>query len=129
MQRAFAPALLTVATMLAAAIPALRAQDAGRQEGTVRGEVVDVLCQRSDATHRGDAHVDCALSCARRGAVLGVLTADGTVYVITGEFTMEANRRLIPFVARDVVATGEIGEADSARTIRVTAIELAPAES
>jgi hypothetical protein len=127
MQRALAPALLVV-TMLAG-LSVLRAQEAAPREGTVRGEVVDVLCQRSDASHRGDAHVDCALSCARKGAVLGVLTADGALYVITGEFTTEANRRLVPFVARDVVATGEIGETEDRRTIRITAIDLAPAES
>ena len=71
----------------------------------------------------GDAHVDCALSCARRGATLGIRTVDG-VYTITGEYTGEMNRRLIEFVARTVEATGEVTERDGRRTIRIRAIRL-----
>ena len=91
---------------------------------TIAGEVVDVRCYEKAADNAGDAHVDCALSCARRGATLGILTADG-VYVITGEYTAEANKRLIEFVARKVEVTGEATERDGRRTIRVRAIKLA----
>lgn len=91
---------------------------------TLRGEVVDVYCHLSDAANHGDAHADCALSCAKRGAVLGVLTDDG-VYTIVGEYTFEQNKRLIPLVARQVVATGEVSETEELRTIRIASIELA----
>jgi hypothetical protein len=87
------------------------------------GEVVDVRCYQSSAGNTGDAHVDCALSCARRGAALGILTAEG-VYTITGAYTAEVNRRLIPFVGRVVAATGEVDQRDGVRTIRVATIEL-----
>ena len=90
---------------------------------TVAGEVVDVRCYEKAADNAGDAHVDCALSCARRGATLGILAADG-VYVITGEYTA-GQRKLIEFVARRVEATGEVTERDGRRTIRVRAITLA----
>ncbi len=91
---------------------------------TLQGEVVDVQCHRTDATNRGDAHEDCALSCAKRGAVLGIMTDDG-VYTITGEYTFEQNKRLIPFVARQVVAHGDVSEVEDLRTIRITSIEPA----
>jgi len=127
MRRAARFVLILLAVALLPAVPALPGQEAPREpEATVRGEVVDVLCYRSDTSHRGDVHVDCALSCARKGAVLGILTGTGEVYIITGEFTTEANRRLIPFVGRMVVASGETGEANGTRTIRVTGI--VPAE-
>ena len=74
--------------------------------------------------NRGDAHADCALSCAKRGAVLGIRTDEG-VYTITGEYTFEQNKRLIPLVARQVVATGEVSETEELRTIRIASIELA----
>ena len=64
-----------------------------------------------------------ARSCARRGAILGVLAAHG-VYVITGEYTAEANKRLIEFIARDVEVTGEITERAGRRTIRIRDIRL-----
>jgi hypothetical protein len=88
---------------------------------TVTGEVVDVRCYEKAADNAGNAHVDCALSCARRGATLGILTDDG-VYIITGEYTAGANTRLIEFVARRVEATGEVTERDGRRTIRVRTI-------
>jgi hypothetical protein len=91
---------------------------------TVAGEVVDVRCYEKTADNTGNAHVDCALSCARRGATLGILAADG-VYIITGEYTAAANTRLIEFVARRVEATGEVTERDGHRTIRVRSITRA----
>ena len=90
---------------------------------TIAGEVVDVRCYKKATDNAGDAHVDCALSCARRGATLGILTADG-VYTIIGEYAAEMNRRLIPFVARTVEATGEVTERDARRTIRIREIKL-----
>ena len=90
---------------------------------TVAGEVVDVRCYEKAADNSGDAHADCALSCARRGATLGIRTAEG-VYVITGDYTAELNRRLIEFVAQPVEAIGEVAERDGRRTIRVREIKL-----
>jgi hypothetical protein len=68
-------------------------------------------------------HADCALSCARRGAVLGLRTADG-VYTITGPFTLDTNRKLIEFVALTVRATGIVTQKDGRRLINVNAIVL-----
>jgi hypothetical protein len=90
---------------------------------TMAGEVVDVRCYEKAADNSGDAHVDCALSCARRGGTLGIKTADG-LYVITGDYTAELNRRLIEFVAHQVEAVGEVAERDGRRTIRIREIKL-----
>ena len=119
LQPAWLPAL---ALSAAAATPALPAAGADGPR-VLTGEVVDVRCYRSSADNAGDAHVDCALSCARRGAALGILTAEG-VYTITGAYTAEVNRRLIPFVGRAVAATGEMHDRDGVRTIRLETIEL-----
>jgi len=105
-------------------VTALATVPVAAEPRTIAGEVVDVRCYEKAADNAGDAHVDCALSCARRGATLGVLTADG-VYVITGEYTAEANKRLIEFVARKVEVAGETTERAGRRTIRVRAIKLA----
>ena len=104
-------------------VMALAAPVGSAEPGTITGEVVDLRCYEKAAENAGDAHVDCALSCARRGAILGVLAADG-VYVITGEYTAEANKRLIEFIARDVEVTGEITERAGRRTIRIRDIRL-----
>jgi hypothetical protein len=91
---------------------------------TLTGEVVDVQCNLKDAKNKGADHADCALSCARRGATMGILTADG-VYTITGDYTKENNRKLLEFVARRVAASGEVTEKDGKRLIEVTALAAA----
>jgi hypothetical protein len=90
---------------------------------TVRGEVVDVQCQRKAAENTGPSHVDCALSCAKRGALMGVLTADG-LYIVTGDYTASSNQKLIPFVARVVDATGVVTVNGETKTIRVEGMKV-----
>jgi hypothetical protein len=89
---------------------------------TIRGEVVDVQCHAKKAENAGEAHESCAMSCAKRGAKMGILTDDG-VYTITGDYTADKNKKLLEFVAKTVVATGEISETDGQKTIDVASIE------
>jgi type 1 fimbria pilin len=109
--------------LLAMILGTLGAAPAGAGRATITGEVVDVRCHTQSAGNAGAAHADCALSCARRGGILGIATPDG-VYVITGEFTASGNRKLIEFVARTVEATGEVTVRDGRRLINLTAISL-----
>lgn len=89
---------------------------------TVKGEVVDVQCHAKKAENTGADHENCALSCAKRGAKMGVLTSDG-VYVLAGEYTAENNKKLLPYVAKVVTVTGEVTEQDGQKTINATKIE------
>jgi len=93
-------------------------------EKTVTGEVVDVHCMMKSADNKGSDHEDCALSCAKRGAAMGIMTADG-VYTITGDYTQEKNAKLIEFVSKKVEATGEVAEADGKMTINVASMKAA----
>ena len=112
----FVAVALTAA--LAAAVPLAAAPS------TLKGEVVDVQCSLKDAKNTGTDHADCALSCARRGATMGILTADG-MYTITGDYARENNKRLLEFVAQQVEATGEVTEKDGKKLIDVSAMSLA----
>jgi hypothetical protein len=92
---------------------------------TLKGEVVDVQCNLKDAKNKGADHADCALSCARRGAAMGLMTTEG-VYTITGDYTKENNKKLLEFVAKQVEATGEVTEKDGKKLIELTALAAAP---
>lgn len=107
---------------LAALVLASATVTISAESKTVKGEVIDVQCQMKKAENKGSDHADCALSCAKKGAAMGILTADG-VYTITGEYTMENNKKLIEYVARTVEATGEVTEKNGTRTIRATSIK------
>ena len=93
-------------------------------EKTVKGELVDVHCQMKDADNKGAEHEDCALSCAKRGAAMGVMAADG-VYTITGDYTQNKNEKLIEYVSKTVEASGEVSEKDGKMTIEVASMKLA----
>jgi hypothetical protein len=111
---------LTAALFVAAmAAPILAAGDVK----TVTGEVVDVQCQAKKAENTGEAHANCAESCAKKGAKMGILAADG-VYTITGDYTADKNKKLIEFVAKNVEAMGEVSEADGQKTINVSSMKL-----
>ena len=110
-------ASLAAVAMVAALGASLRAESK-----TVKGEVIDVKCQTKKAENVGASHADCALSCAKRGGTMGIMTADG-VYTITGDYTADNNKKLLDFVAKSVEATGEVGEKDGVKTINVASLK------
>ena len=60
---------------------------------TVKGEVVDVSCSTSQGdAGRGDAHAGCAMTCAKGGQPVGILTAD-SLYVVTGDWAANKNAK------------------------------------
>jgi hypothetical protein len=92
------------------------------QQPVVRGEVVAVECAltKGDAG-RGEAHAAHAMAVAKRGDQMAILADDG-LYLVVGDYTANANAKLLDFVARRVEAKGTIGEQDGAKTIRVAAM-------
>ena len=91
---------------------------------TVKGEVVDVACATSKGDGgKGDGHAACAMSCAKRGQPVGVMTADA-IYVLVGDYTSNNNAKLLDFVSKRVEVTGEVSERDGQKTITVKSIKL-----
>jgi hypothetical protein len=92
---------------------------------TIKGEVVDVACSTSKgASGKGDDHAACAMSCAKRGQPVGILTADA-IYVITGDWASNKNAKLLDFVAKQVEVTGEVSEKDGQKMMAVKSLKLA----
>lgn len=48
------------------------------------GEIIDLSCYLQVGKH-GDKHKDCGQKCARNGQPIGLLTEDGTVYMLMDE--------------------------------------------
>jgi hypothetical protein len=91
---------------------------------TIKGEVVDVACStaKKDAG-KGPAHAGCAMVCAKKGQPVGILTADA-VYTVTGDYAASSNAKLLDFVAKAVIVTGEVTEKDGQKIINVKSIKL-----
>ncbi|HRN55612.1 MAG TPA: hypothetical protein PLL71_04140 [Agriterribacter sp.] len=48
---------------------------------TVSGEVLDMACYMAKGAH-GEKHKGCAAACIKGGAPMGLLTGDGTIYLL-----------------------------------------------
>ena len=91
---------------------------------TIKGELVEIACMKNGWDSSGPEHKTCAVSCARGGAALGVLT-DDEVYEIVGDYTANRNAKLLDFVAEEVVAVGELSRRDDQLLINVASIRIA----
>jgi hypothetical protein len=114
-----------ISTAAAALFVAAVAMPVLAADVTVKGEMVDVACSmaKKEAGH-GPAHANCAMVCAKKGQPVGILTADA-VYTVVGDYTANNNAKLLDFVARNVIVTGEVTEEDGVKSINVKSIKLA----
>lgn len=111
--------LAGAAFVVALALPAFAA------DMTIKGEVVDVACalEKKDSG-KGAGHAACAMVCAKKGSPVGIMTADA-VYVVSGDYTARNNAKLLDFIAKKVIVTGEVAEKDGQKVINVKSIKLA----
>jgi hypothetical protein len=114
------------AIVAGAALLALVSAPLGAADMTVKGEVVDVACALSKGEGgKGDGHAGCAMSCAKQGQPVGILTADA-IYEITGDYAANRNAKLLDFVAKRVEVTGEVSERSGKKMMAVKSIKLLP---
>jgi hypothetical protein len=114
-----------ISMVAGAALVTALALPAFASDMTIKGEIVDVACSlaKKDAG-KGAAHAACAMVCAKKGQPIGVLTADA-VYTVTGDYAANSNAKLLDFVAKNVIVTGEVTEKDGQKQINVKSIKLA----
>jgi hypothetical protein len=76
---------LMIATALVAlvflAVPASIADDSPAKSVTVTGEILDMACYIGKGA-KGPDHAGCAKSCVKGGQPMGLLTEDGTVFLL-----------------------------------------------
>ncbi len=79
--------ILVLATLALCAFWAVAAFASGMEGGksiTVKGEIVDLACYL-DHGASGAKHQQCALTCLKNGEPMGLLTADGKVYLLLAD--------------------------------------------
>jgi hypothetical protein len=116
--------IAAAAFVLALGVPAFAATE------TVKGQVVDQTCYTKDKANNGKDHkmpqdvADCATDCAKKGAPLALLTADGKLYQITGGLAAEKNAKLVAHVSHTVEITGEVTEKDGKKMITADTLKM-----
>ena len=114
-----------ISMVVGAAFVAALSMPAFAADMTVKGEVVDIACATSKKeAGKGDAHAACAMTCAKSGQPVGLLTADA-IYTVIGDYAANKNAKLLDFVAKKVIMTGEVTEKDGVKSINVKSIKLA----
>lgn len=114
-----------ISLMAGAAFVAALAVPAFAKDMTVKGEVVDIACATTKKeAGRGDAHAACAMSCAKKGQPVGIMTADA-IYTVTGDYAADKNAKILDFVAKTVTVTGDVTEKDGVKSINVKTIAAA----
>jgi len=109
----------------ATAKPAAAAPAAGAT--TIKGELVDTGCYiEHDA--KGEKHIGCASKCIANGMPMGVLTADGKLYLITRDHEItDPYEQAKKLAGQTVEATGTVAERSGMLALDLTSIKVAAA--
>ncbi|HEV8375316.1 MAG TPA: hypothetical protein VGR38_03665 [Candidatus Polarisedimenticolia bacterium] len=91
-------------------LPILTLAHSGGEAVTVSGEVVDLACFVAHAA-KGPDHQKCALKCAQMGQPMGLLSADGKLYLLVADHTDPAPYNKARSMAADQVEIkGDVSE-------------------
>jgi hypothetical protein len=98
---------------------------------TVTGQIIDEDCYTKDkVNNKGRDHkmpadtANCAVGCAKTGAPMALLTADGKVYTIKGDLSANKNAKLVPHVAHTVEITGDVTTASGKMSIAAADLKM-----
>lgn len=91
---------------------------------SVTGEVVDVTCYLAHPDSGiGPDHAKCAADCINKGLPVAIKQGD-LLFIATGADHQSINKKLAPFAAKNVIATGKIKMRDGLHMIFVENVEL-----
>jgi len=118
--------LLLVAAGSLLAIASLTFADSKGMAGkaapkTLKGELVDTGCYLGHEA-KGEKHISCATKCIANGMPMGLLTADGKLFLITMDHeNADPYNALKNMAGKQVEVTGVVSERGGMRGIDVTA--------
>ncbi|HKA23884.1 MAG TPA: hypothetical protein VKF80_02755 [Candidatus Eisenbacteria bacterium] len=94
----------------------------------VTGEVVDMGCYLAHEAH-GEKHIACGTKCVAGGMPMGLLTADGGLYLLTlNHDNADPYNALKKMVGKNVTVTGPVNERGGMKGIDVTGAKLVAAK-
>ncbi len=90
---------------------------------TLKGEVVDLWCYLEGGDH-GAEHKQCAISCAKAGNPIGLVTDKGDIYVMMGMKDHQPGKEvLIDKMAETVTVEGTLVKKGGIQVVYVTAVK------
>jgi hypothetical protein len=120
---------LTVSFAVIAAVAGARqggsakAASAAPKQVTLRGEIVDTGCYLAHGA-RGEKHKGCANKCIANGMPMGLLTADGALYLLTLDHDdADPFNHAKELTAQTVEVTGTVLSRSGMKAINVTGVK------
>ncbi len=105
--RGFAMLSIAAALVLSGPVPAAGKGHAHGEEVTVQGEILDMACFVAH-DGRGASHAECARKCLEGGQPMGLLAADGEVYLLFADHAnAKAYNEAKSFAGKKVEVKGE----------------------
>ncbi|MCM4172807.1 hypothetical protein DHD32_15045 [Arenibacter sp. TNZ] len=91
---------------------------------TIKGEVLDLSCYMTqDAT--GQGHKKCAQACLDKGLPAGILSENGTVYLLVEDHSAsDAYKQVIGQAAEMVEVTGKVVDKNGVKSIVVEKVAV-----
>lgn len=89
---------------------------------TIKGQLIDQECYLMEK--KVDTDRSCAVSCAKSGKPIAVLTASGKVYQITGGLAADKNAKLVDHMLHTVEITGDVTEQGGKLSIAADALKM-----
>ena len=131
MKKSLRSIILVALCLSAAALTPLMAGKKSAKEApagnTLTGEVLDMACYAMKDLH-GKDHAGCAATCIKEGGPVGLLTSDGSVYLLIGNHKSDGNQAMDDIkdmAAKNVKVTGKVAKKQGVNFVIVEKVELA----
>ena len=94
-----------------------------KKAATVSGEVLDMACYSSSGAS-GEGHKSCAAACIKGGSPMGILTSDGSVYLIVENHDKkDAYAEAQKHAGEQITATGTFSDRGGIKTLIVDEVK------
>lgn len=95
------------------------------EKKAITGEVVDMGCWLGHAA-RGEKHISCATKCLNQGMPMGLLTSNGTLYLVTLDHdNADPYNQLKGLAGKNVTVTGELLSRSGMKGVEASAVQVA----
>ncbi len=112
---------MILAAVIVAAIPIFGKPQASKT--SVKGEVVDLWCYSQEGAH-GPGHRQCGMACARLGNPIGIVDAEGSIYVAMGAKDHQPARALLlDKMSQTVTVTGTLVEKSGLKLLYISSVK------
>jgi hypothetical protein len=113
--------IVAISAMIVVAAEGTKAEAPKGTDVTVKGEVVDLHCFMAGGA-RGAGHKACAVTCAKAGNPIGLVTDKGETYLLLGKDMAKPGDGLIDKMADMVTVKGTLYESGGLKAIHVSEI-------